>query len=111
MLTTFDLRATDDPQDYLHRTVQTLVEGGIVAVPTESTYGLIAHALNPSGVAQLSEIWETQKNKLREHAGLSTLPNAETSDLPVTPSLLVSSVEASQDYLTDPSPLGSRLTN
>ena len=109
MLTTFDLRATDDPQDYLHRTVQTLVEGGIVAVPTESTYGLIAHALNPSGVAQLSEIWETQKNKLREHAGLSTLPNAETSDLPVTPSLLVSSVEASQDYLTDPSPLGSRL--
>ena len=109
MLTTFDLRATDDPQDYLHRTVQTLVEGGIVAVPTESTYGLIAHALNPSGVAQLSEIWETQKNKLREHSGLSTLPNAETSDLPVTPSLLVSSVEASQDYLTDPSPLGSRL--
>ena len=47
------------------------------------------HWLNPSGVAQLSEIWETQKNKLREHAGLSTLPNAETSDLPVTPSLLV----------------------
>ena len=43
MLTTFDLRATDDPQDYLHRTVQTLVEGGIVAVPTESTYRLIAH--------------------------------------------------------------------
>ncbi len=46
MLTTLDLRATDDPRDIVHRTVQALVEGRVVALPTETVYGLAADALN-----------------------------------------------------------------
>ncbi len=51
-----DLRATDDPRDIVHRTVQALVEGGVVAVPTETVYGLAASALSETAVARLCEI-------------------------------------------------------
>jgi protein-tyrosine phosphatase len=89
MLTTLDLRATDDPRDMVHRTVQALVEGRVVALPTDTVYGLAADALNERAVDELCEI----KGRLNQH--------------PLT--LSVPSREAAEDYLCEASPLARRL--
>lgn len=114
MLTTLDLREADDPQDFLHRTVQTLAEGGLVAVPTECTYGVIAHALHPRAIESL-EIW----HQSLEPSPLHELPsviggsgNADSSigsDAASRFSLLIPSTQAAGDYLSDWTPLIGRL--
>lgn len=48
-----DLRSTDDARDCIHRAVQALVEGHLVAFPTETAYVLAASALQPEAVARL----------------------------------------------------------
>lgn len=85
-----DLQATDDPRDIIHRTVQALVEGQVVGVPTETVYGLAAHALSESAVARLCEI-------------------KRRSDAPLAVS--VSSREAANDFCCDFSPLARRLAH
>lgn len=84
-----DLQATDDPRDIIHRTVQALVEGAVVGVPTETVYGLAAHALSESAVARLCEI------KKRQDAPLA---------------ISVGSREAAGDFFCQLSPLARRLT-
>ncbi len=39
-----DLRSAEDWRDVVHRAVQALAEGGVVALPTETVYGLAASA-------------------------------------------------------------------
>lgn len=56
MATVLDLRRTDDPRDIVHRTVESLARGQVVAVPTETVYGLAADALHPGAVARLIEL-------------------------------------------------------
>ena len=56
MPTVFDLQTTDDPRDIVHRTVQALVEGQVVGVPTDTVYGLAAHALCEEAVQRVLEI-------------------------------------------------------
>lgn len=56
MARTLDLQTTDDPSDAVHACVQTLVEGGVVCIPTETVYGLAASALNESAVEHLYKI-------------------------------------------------------
>jgi len=56
MATVLDLRRTDDPRDIVHRTVESLARGQVVAIPTETVYGLAADALNPDAVARLIEL-------------------------------------------------------
>lgn len=51
-----DLQTTDDPRDFVHLTVQALAEGQVVGVPTETVYGLAAHALCEEAVERLCEI-------------------------------------------------------
>jgi tRNA threonylcarbamoyl adenosine modification protein (Sua5/YciO/YrdC/YwlC family) len=51
-----DLQSTDDPRDFVHLTVQALAEGQVVGVPTETVYGLAAHALCEDAVERLCEI-------------------------------------------------------
>jgi protein-tyrosine phosphatase len=48
-----DVNSTDDPRDVVHRAVQSLVEGKIVAFPTETVYVLTASALNEAAVERL----------------------------------------------------------
>jgi tRNA threonylcarbamoyl adenosine modification protein (Sua5/YciO/YrdC/YwlC family) len=48
-----DVRGADDSRDVVHRAVQALVEGKVVAFPTETVYKLAASALNEQGIAQL----------------------------------------------------------
>jgi len=51
-----DFRNADDPRDVVHRAVQALAEGKLVAFPTETVYGLAASALSESAVDRLSKI-------------------------------------------------------
>ena len=89
MLTTLDLRATDDPRDIVHRTVQALVEGCVVGVPTETVYGLAADALNVNAVERLFEM------------------KGRCSDSPFA--ISVPGREAAEDFICEMSPLSRRL--
>ncbi|MCA9265394.1 MAG: Sua5/YciO/YrdC/YwlC family protein, partial [Planctomycetales bacterium] len=41
-----DVQRAEDSRDVVHQAVQALVEGHLVAFPTETVYGLAASALN-----------------------------------------------------------------
>jgi tRNA threonylcarbamoyl adenosine modification protein (Sua5/YciO/YrdC/YwlC family) len=84
-----DLRSADDSRDCIHRAVQALAEGKIVAFPTETVYGLAASALSEPAVARLIG----SKNRA-----------------PGRPlALAVRSAEEALDYVPDLSPMGQRL--
>ena len=85
-----DLRATDDPRDIVHRSVQALVEGHVVGVPTETVYGLAANALCEHAVEQLCEIKGRQAN--------------------VPLAISVGSREAADDFICQMTPLARRLS-
>jgi protein-tyrosine phosphatase len=50
-----DIRSADDSRDVVHRAVQALTEGKLVALPTETVYGLAASALDERAVSRLLE--------------------------------------------------------
>lgn len=84
-----DLRNADDWRDVVHRAVQALAEGGIVAFPTETVYGIAASALCEKAVEKLC--------KLKSRA----------ADKPFT--LAIKSVDEARDYSPDLCRLGLRL--
>ncbi len=86
----FDVQASSDPRDIVHRTVQALVEGQVVGVPTETVYGLAASALCEHAVARLCE--------LRGCGDGNPL------------AISVRSSEAALDYMPSLSPLARRLS-
>ncbi len=47
---------SEDPRDIVHVTVQSLVEGKLVAVPAETAYHVLASGLNPVAVEQLVQL-------------------------------------------------------
>jgi tRNA threonylcarbamoyl adenosine modification protein (Sua5/YciO/YrdC/YwlC family) len=51
-----DLRNADDSRDVVHRTVQALAEGHLVALPTETLYCLAASALSQQAVERLRDL-------------------------------------------------------
>lgn len=54
--TYIDLHQAEDVRDVIHRVVEALSSGKIVAFPTETVYGLAASALQPAAVERLWEI-------------------------------------------------------
>lgn len=84
-----DVNKTDDPRDIVHRAVQSLVEGKLVAFPTETVYGLAASALDEATVSRLVEA----KGRRTGHAM----------------ALAIRSADEARDYLPDMSPLAYRL--
>lgn len=84
-----DLRAADDTRDVVHRAVQALAEGKVVAFPTETVYGLAASGLCEGAVEQLEAL----------------CPPDETHPL----ALAVKSGDDALDYVPDLSRLGQRL--
>jgi tRNA threonylcarbamoyl adenosine modification protein (Sua5/YciO/YrdC/YwlC family) len=84
-----DIRSADDSRDVVHRAVQALAEGKLVALPTETVYGLAASALNADAVGKLV--------KLKERAAGKAL------------TLAIRSSDDVLDYLPTLSPLGRRL--
>jgi protein-tyrosine phosphatase len=51
-----DIRSAEDSRDLVHRAVQTLAEGKLVAFPTETVYGLAASALDADAVERLLSV-------------------------------------------------------
>lgn len=90
-----DLQTTDDPRDMVHRTVQALVEGHVVGVPTEAFYGLAAYALCERAVQQLCELTDDAASG-REPA-------------PGSIAVTLRSREAALDFVQPLSPLTRRL--
>ena len=60
MATLIDVHQAADARDVIHRAVQALVEGRLVAFPTETVYGLAASALSPEGVERLIDVKSRQ---------------------------------------------------
>jgi len=84
-----DIRNADDTRDAVHRAVQALTEGQLVAFPTETVYGLAASALNAAAVKRLLDVKER---------GVAH---------PVA--LGIRNVAEALDYVPDMCPLGRRL--
>jgi protein-tyrosine-phosphatase/tRNA A37 threonylcarbamoyladenosine synthetase subunit TsaC/SUA5/YrdC len=53
-----DFHAADDPRDVVHQIVQSLVEGEIVGLPTETGYVIAAHSLQPKAGEHLASLRE-----------------------------------------------------
>lgn len=51
-----DIRSADDGRDVVHRAVQALAEGQLVALPTETVYGLAASACDANAVERLLRV-------------------------------------------------------
>lgn len=85
-----DLRTAEDPRDVVHRAVQALAEGKVVAFPTETVYGVAASAICEQAVERLSQV----KNRREGH--------------PFT--LAIKSAEDALDYVPHLPPLAERLT-
>lgn len=84
-----DLRSAEDPRDVVHRVVQALAEGKLVALPTETVYGVAAAALNEAAVTRLAKV----KGRGAEH--------------PFT--LAIKSSDSVLDYVPNMPPIARRL--
>lgn len=84
-----DVARTDDHRDVVHRAVQALVEGQLIALPTETVYGLAASATNAKAVARMAEAKGRGENA----------PFA----------LAIKSADDAEDYFPQMSPLARRL--
>lgn len=84
-----DIRNAEDARDVVHRAVQALAEGQLVAFPTETVYGLGASACRADAVERLVRA-----------KGRS--PNAPFA-------LAIKSAEEATDFVPDMSPLARRL--
>jgi len=86
---TIDVRNAEDKRDVVHRAVQAMAEGKLVAFPTETVYGLAASALDEQAVCRLLEVKRRREG----------LPLA----------LAIKSAEEARDYAPDMSRLAQRL--
>ncbi len=84
-----DVRSADDLRDVVHRAVQALVEGELVAFPTETIYGIAASACNPNAVDKLLDLKQRRPES------------------PFT--LAIKSAEEARDFAPEMSPLAWRL--
>ena len=85
-----DLEKVEDIRDVVHRIVEFLSAGKLVALPTETVYGIAASALHPAAVARLKELKSRDGNK----------PFA----------MAIRSGEECKDFVPDMSPLAMRLS-
>lgn len=85
---TIDLKKSEDVRDVVHRAVEALSAGKILALPTETVYGLAVSALHPGSVERLSAF----KNRAAEKPF----------------SVAVRGYEESLDYVPNMSQLGRR---
>jgi protein-tyrosine phosphatase len=84
-----DTTAADDPRDAIHRAVQALVEGKVVALPTETVYVAAASALSQPAVGRLLSL------------------RGGRLDGPAT--MAIRSLEDVLDYIPQLPPVGERL--
>lgn len=63
-------------QSAIHDAAQVILSGGVVAVPTESFYGLAVHALNEEAIERLFAV----KQRREDNPLLILIPSSETLD-------------------------------
>ncbi|MFO0455284.1 MAG: L-threonylcarbamoyladenylate synthase, partial [Planctomycetota bacterium] len=51
-----DLKKAEDSRDAIHYAVEALAAGKLIAVPTETVYGIAANGLNEAAVRRLAEL-------------------------------------------------------
>ena len=83
-----DLQKVADPRDVVHRVVEYLSAGKLVAIPTETVYGIAASALQPSAIEKLQSL------------------KGETTPF----SIAIRNGDECKDYVPDMSPLALRLS-
>jgi protein-tyrosine phosphatase len=83
-----DVARADDHRDVVHRAVQSLAEGNLVALPTETTYVVAASAFHPLAVQRLTRL---------------------RSGDPFEPYLAIRSAEDALDYVPTLTGVGQRL--
>ena len=83
------IQDADDPQDVIHQAVECLAQGGLVVVPTETCYVVVADGLNADSVTRL-QAWGVRHN-------LGSAVLAVTSNV------------RALDYVPDLSSLGGKL--
>lgn len=83
-----DLKSSEDPRDGIHQAVAALAAGQLVAIPTETVYGLAASALSVEAVERLLDV------KQRDGKPLT---------------LAIKSADDALDYVPSMSPLAFRL--
>jgi protein arginine phosphatase len=84
-----DVRNAEDARDVIHRAVQALAEGRLVAFPTETVYGIGASACHPEAIERLRSLKDRKQNS------------------PF--SIAIKSAEEAIDFVPDMSPLARRL--
>jgi protein-tyrosine phosphatase len=84
-----DLAGADDPRDAVHRAVQAVAEGKIVAVPTETVYCLAASGLDEQAVRRILAVRGTDDCR--------------------PPLLALKSAEDALDYVPNMPPIAARL--
>ncbi len=84
-----DIRNAEDSRDVVHRAVQALAEGQLIAIPTETVYGLAASACRPDAVERLLKV------------------KGRPTGQPMA--LAIKSAEEAPDFVPDMSPLARRL--
>jgi tRNA threonylcarbamoyl adenosine modification protein (Sua5/YciO/YrdC/YwlC family) len=84
-----DIRSAEDSRDVVHRAVQALAEGKLVALPTETVYGLAASALDARAIERMLQVKHRTPGK------------------PLT--LAIKGPDDVLDYVPGLSPLGRRL--
>lgn len=84
-----EILQAEDPRDVIHEVVQTLVEGGLVGLPTETVY--VAAAYAPHGIAA---------SRLRDWGTSIGIPDCV---------LAVKGTAEALDFLPDLAPLGQKL--
>jgi len=104
MLKILDLQTAEDSRDIVHRSVQALVEGQLVGLPTETSYAIAAHALCQPAVERLVAIAKGS----RELAADEGREMGEVSKSGAF-SLSIRSREAAIDYLGEDSSTARRL--
>ncbi len=84
-----DIRNAEDSRDVVHRAVQALAEGQLIAIPTETVYGLAASACRADAVERLLSV------------------KGRPAGQPMA--LAIKSAEEAPDFVPDMSPLARRL--
>lgn len=106
-----DLQRSEDPRDLVHRAVQVLAEGGVVGVPTDTVYAVVASGLSETAVQRLQSLdigCYSQQGKANESFDKSQLGRPTSS--PLAPmAIAIPSAQAAEDYMPSASKLARRL--
>ncbi|MBB3209537.1 protein-tyrosine phosphatase [Rhodopirellula rubra] len=110
----YDLQQTDDPRDIVHRSVQALVEGDVIGLPSETVYGVVASALCPEAVERVAAMVDAaNKYAGKEQKSEKTADSSGSGKGVITPgqvALCLRSSDAAGDYLVPRTKLARRLS-